>query len=184
MATGMAIVIGASTAVPLGLATAQAPVQAAPAPLVQRVEANRVASATCATLAEANRIAFLSNRDFLNERNSPNRCQDFDWSTDGCSVPAWVQATVFLMPGGPVLFYWMRKNMHRFVDACTQHDFAYQAFGPQGRALDTSAEQRLKVDNHWRSIMRSRCDGIGRVKERQCKRAADTFYAAVRTKPW
>ena len=79
---------------------------------------------------------------------------ELDWSSDGCSFS----------PDEP--FGW------EFVRACDRHDFGYRNYKRQGRFNETT---RLSIDNRFRSDMYGICGSNW-----FCKRAADTYYYAVR----
>lgn len=77
-----------------------------------------------------------------------------DWGSDGCSFS----------PDEP--FGW------EFIRACHRHDFGYRNYKLQGRFNETT---RLSIDNKFRSDMYGICGSNW-----FCKRAADTYYYAVR----
>ncbi|KOV84300.1 phospholipase [Nocardia sp. NRRL S-836] len=79
---------------------------------------------------------------------------ELDWSSDGCSYS----------PDKPFGF--------KFLPACHRHDFGYRNFKRQSRF---SEENRLRIDNRFKSDMYGICAGSW-----SCNRTADVYYAAVR----
>ncbi|HEY0636998.1 MAG TPA: phospholipase [Pseudonocardiaceae bacterium] len=91
---------------------------------------------------------------FTSTRAARPYSSQLDWSSDGCSFS----------PDEP--FGW------EFIRACHRHDFGYRNYKRQGRFNETT---RLSIDNKFRSDMYGIC-GTNWF----CKRAADTYYYAVR----
>lgn len=91
---------------------------------------------------------------FQNLRAQRAHAPYLDWGSDGCS---W-------SPDEP--FGW------EFIRACYRHDFGYRNYKKQGRFTEST---RLTIDNKFKSDMYSICGSNW-----FCKRAADTYYAAVR----
>ncbi|MEU3195054.1 phospholipase A2 [Streptomyces sp. NPDC006992] len=122
----------------------------------------REAPADPAVRAEADRLMKLTYRQFAAVRHAP----PFNWTTDGCSVPTG------LFPYREV-----------FRPACVQHDFGYRNYGGNHELkLDPTRATKNWIDSRFRTEMRRICDdrypAAGR--HRNCRRAADTYYAGVR----
>ncbi|WP_431984828.1 phospholipase A2 [Streptomyces qinglanensis] len=142
-----------------------APAAVLPAPL-RAVRATgpapRTALADPAVRAEADRLMELTYRQFAAARHTP----PFNWTTDGCSVPAG------LLPYSKV-----------FRPACVQHDFGYRNYGGNHELkLDPTRATKNWIDGRFRTEMRRICDDrySAAGRHRNCRRAADTYYAGVR----
>jgi hypothetical protein len=91
---------------------------------------------------------------FTTLRSQQPYASQLDWGSDGCSFS----------PDEP--FGW------EFIRACHRHDFGYRNYKRQARFTESA---RLNIDNRFRSDMYSICGSNW-----FCKRAADTYYYAVR----
>ncbi|SER90668.1 phospholipase A2 [Streptomyces qinglanensis] len=124
--------------------------------------ATRTPPADPAVRAEADRLMELTYRQFAVARHTP----PFDWTTDGCSVPTG------LLPYSEV-----------FRPACVQHDFGYRNYGGNhALKLDPTRATKNWIDSRFRTEMRRICDDRYSTagRRRNCRRAADTYYAGVR----
>lgn len=104
----------------------------------------------------------VKSSDFEQNYNQyKSECPNFDWTTDGCSVPAEVQDLIPLSHTYCGIFYW----------PCRQHDFGY-------RNADTehvlNEDARKQVDDQLLASMKKTCSNFS------CKAVAESFYSAVR----
>ncbi|KYK58633.1 hypothetical protein DCS_05650 [Drechmeria coniospora] len=100
--------------------------------------------------------AFLEAR----KARDPSQCS---WASDGCTMA----------PDKPISF--------NFIPSCQRHDFGYRNCRDQKRF--TSA-MRKKIDDVFKKDLYKYCSqfsGWHFWKGYQCRRLADTYYAAVRT---
>lgn len=114
-------------------------------------------------------IYYQSTPEFMRVKRV--RPAGYDWSDDGCSVPAWLRVSVRSV----------RYAMVMFGDECRHHDFAYRNFG--GRlGLDRSEAQRAVADRHFYEQMKLRCRRRtrGYLQRTRCGAHARAFYVAVR----
>lgn len=105
----------------------------------------------------------------------------FDWSNNGCSVPAYIWVP------SPVAMIYTKKV---FVNACNRHDFGYRNFGnnPNGKVrlkLGPNAATKAAIDSQFLANMRQQChisySGKLRAPVRaQCLSVAQAFYVAVK----
>jgi len=123
------------------------------------------------TRAGAAAVYFLPTERFLELKRRHEG--PYNWSDDGCSVPAVLKVSV------PVLRY----ASSTFAAQCAQHDFAYRNFGGSLH-LDPSEARRRSVDRFFYAQMRTRCHrpDISRAhRVTRCLAYARIFYVAVRT---
>lgn len=98
--------------------------------------------------------------DFLDYRNSPDRDERLDWSTDECSAP--------LVGSTGVSF--------DFTDACLRHDFGYR----NTKKLGIFEERKDEIDNRFLDDMKDHCATRSILLQGSCYRWAYTFYYGVR----
>lgn len=98
--------------------------------------------------------------------------RQIDWSTDGCSVPSWVMASV---PGASYYAKLLRPS-------CVRHDFGYRNYGKVHRYQMTAA-RKASIDNQLYANMKRQCASQPGLKGTACRKAAWVFYKAVALSP-
>jgi hypothetical protein len=63
------------------------------------------------------------------------------------------------------------------TDSCRRHDFGYRNYKEQVRL---TSDNRLKIDDKFKSDMHNECKKYRGLAERKCKAIADAYYDAVR----
>lgn len=110
---------------------------------------------------QADRIMNLTYQEFARTRH----VAPFDWTTDGCSVPAG-----------------LTRFDKVFRPACVQHDFGYRNYG-SAHELKLSPTRKTKnwIDGRFRTEMQRLCDATYKSspQHENCLKAKDTFYFAV-----
>lgn len=110
------------------------------------------------TPAITDELVFEVSMATFQERRSTRDPPCCDWTSNGCS---W-------SPDNPFGF--------DFSQACERHDFGYRNFEDQNRF---SEENRLRIDDQFRSDLYNQCEEEG-DEEEVCKFLANVYYAAVR----
>lgn len=98
--------------------------------------------------------------EFLDYRDSSQRDERLDWSTDECSAP--------VVGSTGVSF--------DFTDACLRHDFGYR----NTKQLGLFGQRKAEIDNRFLADMKDHCATRGALLQASCYRWAYTFYHAVR----
>lgn len=111
-------------------------------------------------LEAVDRLADADLDDFIAERDSEDRDDRLDWSSDDCSAP--------LVGSTGVSF--------DFTDACRRHDFGYRNY----KDLGVFEERKAEVDNRFLADMKAHCATRSPFLQPSCYRWAYTFYYAVR----
>lgn len=101
---------------------------------------------------------------FVSTANSSKHDLRLDWSTDGCSAPV-VQST---------------GRSFDFYNACRRHDFGYRNMRRFKNGRVWSEAIRLRIDEIFRTDMRSSCKPRVAVMRTQCLAWAETYFQAVR----
>ncbi len=126
------------------------------------------------SLSGAEAIYYQGTKEFMQSKQRGGG--NYNWSDNGCSVPAAVRITTPATNFAKIYF----------LNQCKQHDFGYANFG----RLDPTESRRKSVDDHFYSRMKARCldkeittnlsFGPGGLVI-ACRSAAEAFYRGVRT---
>jgi hypothetical protein len=98
--------------------------------------------------------------DFLEYRDSADRDERLDWSTDECSAP---------LVGSTGLSF-------DFTHACIRHDFGYR----NTKRLGIFDQRKDEIDNRFLDDMKDHCATRSTLLQGRCYQWAYTFYYAVR----
>jgi Prokaryotic phospholipase A2 len=98
--------------------------------------------------------------EFIDYRDSGDRDDRLDWSTDHCSAP---------LVGSTGLSF-------DFTDACIRHDFGYR----NSKELGLFDERKDEIDNRFLDDMKDHCSTRSILLQGRCYQWAYTFYYAVR----
>jgi hypothetical protein len=101
---------------------------------------------------------------FIVEAQSVSHDARLDWTTDGCSAPA------FGSTGRSFDFY----------AACWRHDFGYRNMSRIKNGRLWTEPLRLRIDERFRKDMRDSCTSKVRVTRLQCLAWAEAYFRAVR----
>jgi hypothetical protein len=117
--------------------------------------------------AEARTLQAMTLDDFMAVQRGVDKSDTIQWNTDGCSGPT----------GG---------ELDRiFEAACIRHDFGSKSFGPRNLRLDTSEASFNRVNDIFRTDLKSICTKNGNpwVTNKgvtvKCGLAADATYRTV-----
>jgi Prokaryotic phospholipase A2 len=92
----------------------------------------------------------------------PHNEAPFNWTSDGCSLPA------------PV------ADNELFREACDLHDFGYRNYG-HGLALSPNEDTRNWIDDRFRDEMNRICDNTySGWRNTSCRWDAGIYYGGVR----
>jgi Prokaryotic phospholipase A2 len=111
-------------------------------------------------LALATRLLNAPLDEFLAYRDSPDRDERLDWTTDLCSAP--------LIGSTGISF--------DFRSACIRHDFGYR----NSKRLGVFEDMKRAIDDRFLEDMKAHCRSRSIILRPSCYKWAYTFYAAVR----
>lgn len=94
-----------------------------------------------------------------------------DWSTDGCSLPWYVDAAI------PT---WALAYSTAFNNSCVIHDFGYRNYGTTHH-LGQTRYRKNTIDSRLLANMNHQCNVMSNLDPRKltCHSAANAFYYAV-----